>query len=96
MIKSVVKQIIKEMLEMDTIDNTNDPINSSSPSIVSNPPLDIDNTNDSTTGSSLDKEQDPTDDAEQMSIAQIARAIEDTVETEDSEKETEQQGNNNQ
>jgi len=31
---------------------------------------------------SFDNEQDPTDDAEQMSIEQIARTIEDTVETE--------------
>lgn len=77
--KSVVKQIIKEMLEMDEDPGTT---LSSPPSIVSNPPLDLDNAVDS----SLDKEQDPTDDAEQMSIAQIARTIEDTVETDNGEE----------
>lgn len=88
LLKKLISEMVQKINEFDLGNVESKPINPPS-SIVTNPPLDLDNVEQH----DFEEDQTETSDAEQMSVEQIAKAIEDTVIT---DVNSEPEGFNNQ
>ena len=86
LLKKLISEMVQKINEFDLGNVDSKPINPPS-SIVTNPPLDLDNVEQH----DFEEDQTETSDAEQMSVQQIAKAIEDTVITDVNSESQEQQ-----